>query len=318
MAQNNGIYRKVRIAFDEKRLRAEQSADERRLRLYKECKGLKEIDEALSGTVNHVITEIKKGPVGIDERIAAIRHDNEQLQRSRASLLESYGYTASATDPEYECPKCMDRGFADGEMCSCFKRMLSEETLKASGLGKLVEAQSFDTFSLNYYTGTDREHAENNLNFCRAYAEDFDVNTSMNLTFLGGTGLGKTHLSTSIARVVVERGFDVVYETAQNVITAFENDKFGRSENQAARYTSCELLIIDDLGTEAPSQYNVPFLYSLINDRMNSGKKTIISTNLSPNEIRSKYGDRILSRLMGEYIPLVFSGKDIRMQKLNG
>ncbi len=318
MARSNDDYRKVRMSFDEKRRRAEDKAYAEKIRLYAEIKGLKEIDDALAKTAGRVMDEIRKGPLDIDKRICALRKDNEQLQRSREILLAAHGYSPDATEPKYECPICNDMGSIEGKACSCFKRALSEITLEKSGLGSLLKTQSFETFSLDYYKGADRKNAEKNLNACKDYAESFDLESSDNLTFMGGTGLGKTHLSTSIARVVISRGYDVVYETAQNIISGFEADKYARGDGSSKRFLECELLIADDLGAEAPGQNNVPFLYNLINDRMNTGKKTIISTNLSAAEIRSKYGDRILSRLMGEYIPLVFTGKDIRMQKLNG
>ncbi len=318
MARSNEDYRKVRSDFDEKRRRAEDMAYAEKIRLYAEIKGLKEIDSALAGTAVRVMNEIRKGPADIEKRISALRKDNEQLQKSRELLLVSHGYAPDATEPKYECPICGDTGSADGKLCSCFKRALSEITLKKSGLGSLLKTQSFETFSLDYYKGKDRENAEKNYNDCKNYAENFDPETSDNLIFMGGTGLGKTHLSTSVAREVISLGYDVVYETAQNIISAFEADKYSRGDGSSKRYLDCELLIVDDLGAEAHGQNNVPFLYSLINDRMNTGKKTVISTNLSANEIRSRYGDRILSRLMGEYIPLIFTGKDIRMQKLKG
>jgi DNA replication protein DnaC len=136
---------------------------------------------------------------------------------------------------------------------------------------------------------------------------------------IGGTGLGKTHLSTSVAKAVIERGFDVLYVSAIDMFSDFEKKQFGNGEgyvDNTRRYFECDLLIIDDLGTELTNQFTVSCLYNVINSRINSARSTFINTNLSKKEIESKYAERITSRLFGEYYPLVFSGIDIRKQKM--
>lgn len=319
MAFSKECYRKVRDAFDEKREKAENAANARRRRLYRENPELERIDIALSRTAMQVMDEVRKGKENLEARIDAIREQNEQYQSARAAILLGMGYSENEDDPRYECELCEDKGYTDEGMCPCFRRALALEGLKSSGLGTLLSTQSFDTFSLDYYQGQDKVEAERNLRACKKYAEEFSLDKSPNLTFIGGTGLGKTHMSTSIARVVIEKGYDVVYETAQNIMSDFEDDKFSynrQDEKKADRYMDADLLIIDDLGTEAQTQYTVAFLYNILNTRLNSGKKTIISTNLEQAELHKRYGDRITSRLFGEYIPLIFRGKDIRMQKL--
>lgn len=319
MAFSKECYRRVKEAFEAKRERAENAANSRRRKLYRENGELERIDLALSRTAMHVMDEVRKGKEGLEERLGAVRAQNEQLQAARAAILVGMGYSENEDDPRYECEICEDKGYTEGGMCACFRRALALEGLKASGLGTLLTTQSFDSFSLEYYQGSDRVEAERNLRACKKYADEFSLESSPNLTFIGGTGLGKTHMSTSIARVVIENGFDVVYETAQNIMSDFEDDKFSynrQEEKKAERYFDADLLIIDDLGTEAQTRYTVTFLYNIINTRLNSGKKTIISTNLEQAELHKLYGDRITSRLFGEYIPLIFRGKDVRMQKL--
>lgn len=156
---------------------------------------------------------------------------------------------------------------------------------------------------------------------CREYAKDFG-NNSVNLLFRGNTGLGKTFLSASIARVVSEKGFSVVYDTIVSVIEVFEMQKFDRSGDNAEdvssrirRYLDCDLLILDDLGTEMSTAFTVSAIYSLINSRLISGGKTIISTNLSEDELKRRYTPQIASRLEGEYVLLKFAGRDIRAMK---
>ncbi|MCI8331629.1 MAG: ATP-binding protein [Clostridiales bacterium] len=320
MAYNKNSYRQVREAFDQKRKDAQRRADLAKIKLYEEHPELRKIDEALSLTAMRIMEEIRKGSDGIDERIKAVQKENEQLQQARAGLLVGFGYTADATEPAYECPLCEDRGFKGTQMCSCFKKALTLAALETSGLGSLLKTQSFESFDLAFYQGEDRKNAEQILSLCRQYAANFTLEKAENLTFIGNTGLGKTHMSTAIAKVVIEKGFDVVYETAQNIVSAFEEEKFSYDKQGAKKtekYMLCDLLIIDDLGTEAQTQFTVSFIYNMMNTRINNGKKTIISTNLDHDELRKRYGDRIASRLFGEYVPIRFSGKDVRMQKLS-
>ena len=171
---------------------------------------------------------------------------------------------------------------------------------------------------MDYYEGEARALAEKALATARAFAGDFDKKKT-NLLLLGGTGLGKTHLSTAIAREAIERGFDVVYETAQGLLAAAEQDRFhsgyGESEKQMDKYLSCDLLIVDDLGTELTNQFSVSVLYNLLNTRINNGKSMIISTNLGEKNLLERYDDRIASRLFGEFFPLLLRGRDIRLAK---
>ncbi len=203
-------------------------------------------------------------------------------------------------------------------MCACMKRELVKCGLESSGLGRLLDRQSFENFSLDYYSGKDRASAETNFRLLKSYAESFTGKGDDSWLLLGGTGLGKTHLSTSVARTVIEKGFDVVYATAQDVISAFEAKRFGGDyeSDREERYFNCDLLIIDDLGVEVTNQFTVSCIYNIINSRINSRRATLISTNLTQGELRSRYADRITSRLFGEFRPLLFTGRDIRGQKL--
>ena len=198
------------------------------------------------------------------------------------------------------------------------RQMLIEAGYRSSGLGALLKKQSFDNFSLQYYEGEAKDLAERVLSVAKDFADHFEE-TGKNLLFIGGTGLGKTHLSTAIAGRVIHRGFDVVYETAQNIIADFEYDRFksgyGETESRAQKYLDCDLLIMDDLGTEIANQFTVSSLYNIINTRINLGKSMIVSTNLGQKNLFERYDERITSRLFGEFDPYLFRGVDIRRQK---
>jgi DNA replication protein DnaC len=193
----------------------------------------------------------------------------------------------------------------------------------SSGIGTLMQTQSFANFSLEYYQNDRMTHLlmQSNLERAKQYAATFHPAKSENLAMFGGTGLGKTHLSTAICAAVIGGGHDVQYETSQNVIADFTHERFGRgyndnSSSKTDRYFDCDLLVIDDFGAEETNQFTVSCFYNLINTRYNSGKPIIINTNLQPEAIAKRYTDRIASRLFGEFTVLSFNGKDVRMQKL--
>ena len=194
--------------------------------------------------------------------------------------------------------------------------------IENSGFSSLIKEQSFDNFSLEYYAKNPQhnEIMKRNRDFLLRYAENFDAKNSQSILLMGGTGLGKTHLSSALARKVIEKGNDVFYTGAIDLFSQFEIQRFKSYSNEPnefiERYFECDLLIIDDLGTEMVNQFSVSTLYNLLNDRLSRRKPTLISTNLSTDEIQKKYTDRITSRMLGEYQVLFFVGTDVRAQKL--
>lgn len=313
MSFNSKNYYELKEAFEKKHLDAAAKAEERRRFLWERVEGVREIDEALSLTASRIFGAALGGKGTLEEKMAQIKKDAADLRDARAIILEKAGYPKDYSDVKYDCEKCKDLGFADTKMCECLKRALILKGYETSGLGALIGKQTFDNFSLDYFKGEDRERMAKNLEITRAFADGFSK-SSASLLFMGGTGLGKTHLSSAIAKAVIDKGHDVLYTSALNMITDFEREKF-KGEGDTAHYLSTELLIIDDLGTEGNGAFTESFVYNVIDTRICKGLPTVVSTNLTAHELSARYGERIFSRLLGVYTPLVFCGKDVRFEK---
>lgn len=318
MTQNNTTFQRIAEEFAAKRRRAEDEADTRRLKAEQMIDGLREIHIRLAESGYEIFGAAFSGG-DVEAKLAQIKAENEQLRQKKRELLAGAGLPEDYTEPRYECAHCHDTGYAGGMMCSCFKEALMLARIENSGLGQLVRTQSFDTFSFDYYTGAELAQARRNHKTMKEFAENFTGTGDRSWLFVGPTGLGKTHLSSSVATEVIRRGFDVVYITAVSFFSVFEKQRFGDGrigDGTDEIFYDTDLLIIDDLGTEPVNQYTLSCLYNIINARMISGKSTIINTNLTQAELRQRYADRITSRLFGEYIPLMFAGRDVRLQKI--
>lgn len=314
MSYNRENFARIKKEYETKHLVAEEESERRKNLLYAALPELKKIDLMLGQTGVKIFSEAIKGKDNLDERISSLEKENKELLEKRAELLRKNGYPEDFTDVKYECPKCKDSGFVGIKMCDCFKKELVKAGFESSGLGALLKDQSFENFNTKYY-GQYEKDMQLTFKKCLSYAESFGEHKE-NLLFMGGTGLGKTHLSTAVGKTVIEKGFDVVYDTVQNILCDFEDEQFRNAEDKTNKYFECDLLIIDDLGTEMQTQFTVSSLFRLINSRLNSGKCTIINTNLSQSELRKNYTDRLSSRLFGCFSPLLFKGNDIRLLKL--
>ncbi len=320
MGYNKENYRRIRTAYQTKYLKAYEQADRRMAELHQKSPAVAEIDRKLAA----VGAKIAMAAIGTGEsyreKLAEVERENLALQEERAVLLSAMGYPADYTLPPYECPLCQDSGFVGTKMCECMRRELILAAYESSGLGVLMRTQSFDNFDPSFYDGEERAMMERNFGMLRDYAEGFSLNAD-NLILCGATGLGKTHLSTAVARRVIERGFDVYYASALQMFSDFEHTRFGTGMADApvvdiSRYSECDLLILDDLGTEVANQFTNSCLYLVLNNRINMRRPTIISTNLTGKEIKARYTDRIASRILGDFKPLLFVGTDVRRLKL--
>jgi DNA replication protein DnaC len=260
------------------------------------------------------------------EAMEQVRAANLALQQERKQLIAEH-FAPDFLDEEPICSHCGGEGYIGTRMCSCLQALCCQEQKKELSLLAAPE-QRFANFRADYYPeqldpqygASPRMIMERNFQVCRKYAESFGTGSG-NLLFVGGTGLGKTFLSACIAAEVAEKGISVAYEPASHLFSKLEKARFEPSEeNRAAadRLNTCELLIIDDLGTELPGQFVTAALYTLVNDRLLAGLPMVISTNLNVDEIARRYSPQIASRLQGSFQRLTFVGKDIRVLKNRG
>lgn len=323
MGYNRDNYKRIREEYQTKYLRAREAADARRMELHSRFPAIAEMDRALSATGLEIMRVTLEGGEDRERKLAEIRERNQLLQEARAEYLMANGYPRDYSAIRYECEQCADSGYIDGKMCACMRRALTLAGYESSGIADLLRNQTFESFSLEYYRNDSMtyDRMAHNLKVMRRYADEFSADRMSNLLLMGSTGLGKTHLSSAVARAVIDRGFDVQYVTAVEMLADFEYQRFGSSitgdegEN-VSRYYDCDLLIIDDLGTEVINQFTLSCIYNVINIRLTRKKSTVISTNFSQKELREKYWDRVTSRLFGEYLPLIFVGTDVRRVKI--
>ena len=326
MAIDGKSLAQARAALKEKKLHRERQFDEKLQAVYSELPAIKAIDEQLQANM-HELFAVALSPEK-QYLIEEIRSKSLSLQEKRRAALAQAGYAENYLEDEYMCQSCRDSGYIELEMCDCLMAIYKEKQISSlSNLFKLG-GETFENFDLKYYsdtqaadTGISPRHAmEIIFETCKQYAQRFGAN-SVSLFFNGSPGLGKTFLSACIARVVSESGHSVVYDTASSLFSKFEEAKFTRMDERAEpqedanRALRCDLLIIDDLGTELTTSFTVSALYEIINTRLITNKKTIVSSNLTIAELQSRYSEQIMSRLEGEYQVLTFRGEDIRKKR---
>ncbi len=260
------------------------------------------------------------------ELLEQARQQNLELQQERA-ILAMENFEEGYLDDSPICDKCGGSGYIGTNMCECLRELCRQEQKKEVSILS-GSRDTFNQFRLDYYPdrvdpkygASPRTIMERNLKVCRTYALTFTKDAG-NLLFVGGTGLGKTFLSACIARAVADRGCSVVYESAGHLFSKLEQAKFSPSEDtrrETSRFNDCDLLILDDLGTEMPSQFTTSALYTLLNDRILENKPMVISTNLTIDELSRRYSPQIASRLNGNFLLLPFVGEDIRIMKNRG
>ena len=325
----NVLHRAVERLEAQRRARTDR-AERLRAEVYAKEPKLARLDREMQGTMSQLVAAALRKGEDPAQAVRSIRAHNLDLQRQREVLLGAQGLPGDALDDKPACPLCRDTGWQGAKMCRCLRDLCTQEQIKE--LSKLLDLgeQSFDAFRLDYYSQTPwpsmgtspRANMELVYEVCLNYAEKFGRFYFKNLFLSGAPGLGKTFLSACIARTVSEAGFSVVYDTAGNIFAQFELKKFRRdaqdvqeAKDETRRYLNCDLLILDDLGSELTTQFTQSALYELVNTRLVAGRCTVISSNLSMDEAARRYSPQIASRLAGEYHVLHFFGDDIRLLK---
>ncbi len=294
--------------------------------IYQLIPEIEQIDRSMRFQMTELVRITLSRKPDLKDRIRQLQEQNIDLQMRRAELLTANGYPIEYLDEIVSCVKCRDTGFDGSGVCECLQRRYNQElTKELSGLLKDGD-ESFDNFDLSLYPDIPdpisgqipRESMQAVFAGCKKFAMNFP-NVSSNLLLRGGTGLGKTYLSACMARVISEKGFSVCYDTASSALEAFERQKFARLPEEAEsasvkvqRMLSCDLMILDDLGTEMVTPMSTSALYTLINTRLTNGLRMVISTNCSDEELFRRYTPQICSRIQGEFLELPFSGTDIR------
>ncbi len=311
MAYSQEVYTKATEILDRRREKANMEAQARFDEISEKIPELEEIQRELS-KIGLNISKVFLYSSDKQADIEKLMEESLKLQEKKKKLLIENGYDEDALAVRYTCDACRDTGFIGSRRCKCHKELL--KGIERENLSKIapIDECTFDSFNTAYYP--DSARAEKIKSTCFKYASQFTT-ASKNIIFYGGTGLGKTHLSLAIANGVINRGYSVVYGTAQNILNDLQNENFGRTDNlkyYERAVLNCDLLIIDDLGTEFRNNYTVACLYNIINSRLLAKLPVIISTNYSTAELEEKYDQRITSRIIGEYRPVTLTGNDIR------
>lgn len=325
---NKQIIESIMTDYNKKRLKAAQEADEKREKLYAKIPRLLEIEKQIKLFSINLSKIYLLRPRDLDAQVNKLRNSVEELKKERWLIFKTYNIPNNYLDIEYECSKCSDTGYiSDGKKCTCFNKQIINNLYKISNMVHMLGKENFNTFDINIFSNEGYKNEKltprQNMYYILEISEDFCSNfydTNMNLLFYGGTGLGKTFMCNCIASELLNSEISVLYQTSFSLFEIVENHKFNKlneTEENRMNYNmifDCDLLIIDDLGTEVSNSFTNAELFNIINERMITEKKTIISTNLSLEQLRDIYSDRITSRIFNNFVPLKFYGKDLRFK----
>lgn len=311
--------------YEEKRNRAKAFKERRLQEVYEKVPTIKKIDEELQKTGISISKALIRGTKDPEKTIEDFKQKLEQLKQERAILLTENNIPLQYLDENYSCEECKDTGFVNsGQKCKCFRQQLIIKAYNMSNLSNVLKKENFQHFNLDLFSNkpfdgqslSPKENMMDILNICEGFVFNFDENNEENLLFYGETGLGKTFLTNCIAKALLDKGKIVIYQTSFKLLEILEELRFKNNDDKE-KYNllfEADLLIIDDLGTEMTNTFTNSEIFNIINSRLLSNKKTIVSTNLSPKEMMDRYDDRIFSRLFSKFTVLHFFGKDLRWE----
>ncbi len=324
----NDILREVFQQYEKKRDRQER---ERKIRIeyvYKEIPAIRRIDEEIVKVSASMAKNIITNPNKYAETVEKAKNSIEALKMEKAYLLTESNISPDYMEIKYDCYLCKDTGYLEnGNKCNCLKQELINRAYRMSNLGNVLKKENFKTFNIELFSDskfpgeefTPKENMTDIVGIAEGFISNFDEVNGENLLFYGSTGLGKTFLCNCIAKALLDKNKIVIYQTAFTILDILERRRFGKDNSEISEYQynllfDADLLIIDDLGTEITNTFTNAEIFNIVNTRIISDKKTLISTNLTPKEITEIYTDRVFSRILDKFVPLKFYGKDLRWE----
>lgn len=325
MALSNSQYQEIMREYQAQQLKNKHAQDDRVEEVYRNIPAVRELDQEVSTRALLRGRQLLNGDASATERL---REEIADLREQKAILLASRGYPADYMEMKYRCPDCRDTGYTqEGKKCHCFLRRQIRLLYAQSNMEQVLKKENFSTFDESYFDNTAIEPAIGTTvaqymkkvrQWCVDFVEEFDQKGG-NLLFTGATGRGKTFLTNCIAKELIDRYHSVIYLSAHDLFEVFSKYRFAHQTEEEMRdmylfVLDCDLLIIDDLGTELNNSFTSSQLFFCINQRLLNQKSAIISTNLSLDRLRDEYTDRVASRIMSNYTVIPLYGEDIRLK----
>lgn len=324
MALTNSQYDEIQRQYDAKQIHNRHVVEQRKKKLYEAYPRLKELDGLIASSSTRRARQLLEGNTDAPR---LLKQDIGRYRAEWESILAKAGFTKDDLEPTYTCPDCRDTGYIGSKRCHCFKQAAIDLIYTQSNIKNILADENFASFSYQFYSdnGKDpktglspRENARKAVKEVLAFLANFDKKFQ-NLLLYGETGTGKTFLSNCIAKELLDTGHSVIYFSAFQLFEILEKQKFQKDQKAGASMQNifdCDLLIIDDLGTEFPNNFTVSQLFVCLNERLLQRKSTVISTNLDFDKLSAIYTERVFSRLVSSYKIIKLFGSDIRLQKM--
>ena len=322
MSLNNSQYNAIMRIYNQRQFQDKYEQDQRREEVYQKVPQIRQIEDEISSQAVRCARKLLDGDTNAKEEL---KQHIEDLREQKEVLLSAFGFPADYMEMHYACPECQDTGYVDGRKCRCFKKEEIRLLYSQSNIEEVLLRENFDSFSYEYYDDrvvipeiqmTVADYMRQVHTWCKEYVENFEKKGG-NLIFTGSTGVGKTFLTNCIAKALIDQYQSVIYLSSNDLFDVFSKNKFHYDTEEEMKdmyqyIRDCDLLIIDDLGTELNNTFVSSQLFYCINERLLRKKSTIISTNLSMTMLRDTYSDRISSRIISQYSIIPLYGDDIR------
>jgi DNA replication protein DnaC len=322
MSLNNSQYNAIMRIYNQRQFQDKYEQDQRREEVYQKVPQIRQIEDEISSQAVRCARKLLDGDTNAKEEL---KQHIEDLREQKEVLLSAFGFPADYMEMHYACPECQDTGYVDGRKCRCFKKEEIRLLYSQSNIEEVLLRENFDSFSYEYYDDrvvipeiqmTVADYMRQVHTWCKEYVENFEKKGG-NLIFTGSTGVGKTFLTNCIAKALIDQYQSVIYLSSNDLFDVFSKNKFHYDTEEEMKdmyqyILDCDLLIIDDLGTELNNAFVSSQLFYCINERLLRKKSTIISTNLSMTMLRDTYSDRISSRIISQYSIIPLYGDDIR------